>query len=170
MNDQPNRIWAPWRYDYLQSAVDKADGCFLCDAVAAGNDREHLLLHRDELVFIIMNLYPYNNGHLLVAPYRHVGELDELSSEESAALGEVTRKAVKWMNEAYQPQGYNIGLNLGRVAGAGLPDHLHWHIVPRWDGDHNFMPVLGYTKVISEGLLASYDRIRQVIDKGHENK
>ncbi|MCF7811030.1 HIT domain-containing protein [bacterium] len=162
--DNHDRIWAPWRLEYIHNDICKPNGCFLCEAAASDNDREKLLLHRDEHVFVIMNLYPYNNGHLLVAPYRHVGEIENLTTDEMLALGEVTRKAVRWMDKAYKPHGYNIGLNLGRVAGAGLPGHLHWHIVPRWDGDCNFMPVLGHVKVISEGLLAGYDRIRQVIE------
>ncbi|NQU05752.1 MAG: HIT domain-containing protein [Calditrichaeota bacterium] len=159
-----DRIWAPWRMEYIHNDVDKPNGCFLCEAVDSVNDREKLLLHRDEHVFTIMNLYPYNNGHLLVAPYRHVGEIEDLTTDEMSALGEVTRKAIRWMDKAYKPHGYNIGLNIGRVAGAGLPGHLHWHIVPRWDGDCNFMPVLGHVKVISEGLLAGYDRIKQIIE------
>jgi len=159
-----DRIWAPWRMEYIRADVHKPNGCFLCEAVASDDDRAKLLLHRDEHVFIIMNLYPYNNGHLLVAPYRHVGGIEDLTTDEMSALGEVTRKAVGWMDKAYKPHGYNIGLNLGKVAGAGLPDHLHWHIVPRWDGDCNFMPVLGHVKVISEGLLVGYDRIKQIIE------
>ncbi|MDP8239977.1 MAG: HIT domain-containing protein [Candidatus Hatepunaea meridiana] len=160
-----DRIAAPWRLEYIQSAVKHPSGCFLCEALDTNDDREKLVIHRDELVFLIMNLYPYNNGHLLVVPNRHIGELKDLTTDELTALGELTRKAVRWMDIAYEPHGYNIGLNLGRVAGAGLPGHLHWHIVPRWDGDTNFMPVLGCVKIISEGLKAGYDRIRQVIEE-----
>jgi len=165
LKNKLDRLWAPWRLEYIKSAVTRPDGCFLCEALASGNDREKLLLHRDKLTFVIMNLYPYNNGHLLVAPIRHVGGLDDLTTDELTALGEHTRRAVRWLDKAYTPHGYNIGLNLGRVAGAGLPDHIHWHIVPRWDGDTNFMPVLGGTKVIAEGLRASYDQIKKVIEE-----
>lgn len=165
MSDRLDRLWAPWRLEYIKSAVKEPDGCFLCEAVEAGNDRERLLLHRDELVFIIMNLYPYNNGHLLIAPYRHVGGLDDLSTDELNAISEVTRNAVRWLDMAFKPHGYNIGLNLGRAAGAGLPAHLHWHVVPRWDGDSNFMPVLGCVKVISDGLASTYDQLRKAIEQ-----
>ncbi len=165
MSDKLDRLWAPWRLEYIKSAVKGPDGCFLCEAAEAGNDRERLLLHRDELVFVIMNLYPYNNGHLLIAPYRHVGGLDDLSTDELNAISEATRKAVRWLDMAFKPHGFNIGLNLGRAAGAGLPAHLHWHVVPRWEGDSNFMPVLGCVKVISDGLASSYDELRKAIEE-----
>jgi ATP adenylyltransferase len=164
LSDEIGRLWAPWRLEYVESAVKESGGCFLCDALQAGDDRERLIVHRDALTFLIMNLYPYNNGHLLLAPHRHVGGLDDLTMDELTAVAELTRRAVKWLDIAYQPHGYNIGLNLGRVAGAGLPGHIHWHIVPRWDGDTNFMPVLGCAKVISEGLRAGFDRIRQAVE------
>jgi len=166
LSDEIGRLWAPWRCEYIESAVKEPDGCFLCEALQAGNDRERLILQHDELTFLIMNLYPYNNGHLLLAPNRHVGELDDLSTDELTAVAELTRQAVRWLDAVYKPHGYNIGLNLGRIAGAGLPGHIHWHIVPRWDGDTNFMPVLGCVKVISEGLRVGYDKIRQAIEKG----
>ena len=165
MSDKLDRLWAPWRLEYIKSTVKEPDGCFLCEAVKAGDDRERLLLHRDELVFIIMNLYPYNNGHLLIAPYRHVGTLDDLSTEELNAISDVTRKAVRWLERAFSPHGFNIGLNLGKAGGAGLPAHLHWHVVPRWDGDSNFMPVLGCVKVISDGLASTYDQLRRAIEE-----
>jgi len=151
--------------EYIDSVLKQPGGCFLCEAVNSGNDSERLILHRAELTFLIMNLYPYNNGHLLVVPYRHVGELDDLTGEELSEIGELTRKAVRWLDRAFHPDGYNIGLNLGRTAGAGLPGHIHYHIVPRWDGDSNFMPVLGCVKVISEGLAATYARIKKAIEE-----
>ncbi len=177
MTDKPQRLWAPWRLEYIQESVvaPKCD-CFLCEAVAHGavahgavashTDRERLLLHRDELTFVILNLYPYNNGHLLVAPYRHVGEMDDLTVDEMTELFTVTRKAVNWLKKAFNPNGFNIGINLGRVAGAGLPEHLHIHIVPRWDGDTNFMPVLGLAKVISQGLNSTYDDLKRAMEEG----
>lgn len=166
MKDKLGRLWAPWRLEYIQSAAEGSlSGCFLCDAVAAADDREHLVLHRSRLSFLVMNLYPYNNGHLLAAPRRHLAGLDDLTAAELSDLGEVVRKAVRWLDLAYRPHGYNIGLNLGRVAGAGLPGHLHYHIVPRWDGDTNFLPVLGVAKVVSEGLKSSYDRLIKVINE-----
>ena len=139
--------------------------CFLCDARETGADRDKLVLLCDDLALAIMNRYPYNNGHLLIAPNRHVGELDELDSQEILALFDLTRRAVGWLEKAYTPHGFNIGINLGRAAGAGLPGHLHVHIVPRWDGDTNFMPVLGGVKVVSEGLTSSYDVLRGIIDQ-----
>ena len=163
-------LWAPWRLEYIKTAVKEPDGCFLCEALSAENVRENLLLYRGEAAFVVMNLYPYNNGHLLVAPNRHVGEIHDLSSEELLAVNELTRTALKWLDRAYSPHGYNVGLNLGRAAGAGLPGHLHYHIVPRWDGDVNFMPVLGYTKVVSEGLQASYDKLREAIEELEDDR
>jgi ATP adenylyltransferase len=171
VTDKLDRLWAPWRLEYIKSAASKPDGCFICTAIEAHTDRENLVLHRDELGLVMMNLYPYNNGHLLVAPYRHVGTLDELETDEITALGLMLRKAVGWLERAYKPNGYNIGMNLGRIAGAGLPGHLHYHIVPRWDGDTNFMPVLGCAKVISEGLASSYDQIKRAMeDKRGQDK
>lgn len=164
MSEKRDILWAPWRLEYIKTAVKDPDGCFLCEAFEGDDDRESLLLYRAELAFCVMNLYPYNNGHLLIAPNRHVGDIQELTPEELLALNELTRFSLKWLDKAYSPHGYNVGLNLGRVAGAGLPEHLHYHVVPRWNGDVNFMPVLGFTKVVSEGLQASYDRLRQAIE------
>ena len=140
----------------------------MCEALNSSDDSKRFLLYRDKLAFVIMNLYPYNNGHLLVALNRHTGDLAELTTEELTALGELTRRAVQWLDAAYHPHGYNIGLNIGRVAGAGLPDHLHYHIVPRWDGDTNFMPVVGCAKVISEGLRAGYNRLKKAIEEDNQ--
>ncbi|MFH0766195.1 MAG: HIT domain-containing protein, partial [Calditrichota bacterium] len=135
------------------------------EALASSDDRAKLVIFRSARAFAVMNLYPYNNGHLLVAPHLHAGSLNELSREERNALFELTHRAVRWLEQVYHPHGFNIGLNLGLVAGAGLPGHLHVHIVPRWNGDTNFMPVLGETKVISEDLWDSYDRIKAVIQR-----
>ncbi len=162
--NEPNRLWAPWRLEYIKEATGTKPDCFLCEALGADEDRERLLLYRGEKSFVIMNRYPYNNGHLLIAPNRHVATLDELELDEMTQLFDLVRKATGWLTKAYSPQGFNIGINLGRVAGAGLPGHVHVHIVPRWDGDVNFMPVLGFTKVISEGLQSSWDQLRSVIE------
>ncbi len=164
IKDKPDRLWAPWRLEYIESAMRGPGGCFLCEAAGSSDDRKKLIIYRGELAFAVMNLYPYNNGHLLVAPYRHVGGLDKLTPEELSALGELTRTAVRWIDSSLEPDGYNIGLNLGRVAGAGLPEHIHIHIVPRWSGDANFMPVLCGTKVISEALASTYDKLKRAID------
>jgi ATP adenylyltransferase len=111
-----------------------------------------------------MNRFPYNSGHLLVAPVRHVGEMEEMTVEELTALSVTTKESIGWLKEVYSPHGYNLGMNLGRVAGAGLPGHIHVHIVPRWNGDANFMPIIGQTKVISEDLSSGYDRLLKVIE------
>ncbi len=165
MSDKPERLWAPWRLEYIRSAVRKPGECFLCEADSTDDDREKLVLHRENDSFVMMNLYPYNNGHLLVAPRRHVGDMDDLEIGELTSLFDLVRRATGWLKKAYNPDGFNIGINIGRVAGAGLPGHLHVHIVPRWNGDVNFMPVLGFTKVVSEGLQSSWDTLKKVIDE-----
>lgn len=165
MTDKQDRIWSPWRYTYIKEAVGPKTDCFLCEALEAHQDRERLLLYRGEQAFVIMNRFPYNNGHLLIAPNRHIGNLEDLEPDEMSELFELVRTAKGWLDKTYHPDGHNIGINIGRVAGAGLPGHLHVHIVPRWNGDVNFMPVLGFTKVISEGLQSSWDQIRKVIDE-----
>lgn len=160
-----DRLWAPWRAQYIQQSsgseptAKEADDCFLCRGLAGSQDRENLLVWRRRHCAVFLNRYPYNNGHLLVAPRVHRGRLEELEGPALVEPLETVRECVRVLDVMLTPQGYNIGLNLGKSAGAGLPGHLHWHIVPRWDGDTNFMPVLGETKVIVESLLAFYDRL-----------
>jgi ATP adenylyltransferase len=157
-----NRIWAPWRAHYIQSASASpqlARECFLCRGLASDQDRQNLIVERRTSSFVILNRYPYNNGHLLVAPRMHRGTLGELEGGDLLEPIETIQRMVAILDRMLQPQGYNIGLNQGHAAGAGLPGHLHWHIVPRWDGDTNFMPILGQTKVIVEGLHEFYDRL-----------
>jgi ATP adenylyltransferase len=159
-----DRLWAPWRAQYIKESSGKApsddDGCFLCRGLASGpeNDRENLLAWRGSHSAVFLNRYPYNNGHLLVAPLLHRGTLGELSGSDLSDPLETVRRVIGVLDRMLRPQGYNVGLNQGKSAGAGLPGHLHWHIVPRWDGDTNFMPVLGQTKVIVESLHEFYDR------------
>ncbi len=156
-----DRLWAPWRAQYILDASAKPaspDGCFFCLGLASDDDRENLLAYRGEHSAVFLNRYPYNNGHLLVAPRAHKGRLDELDDVELTGPVETLRWVVGALDRLMSPQGYNIGLNLGKSAGAGLPGHLHWHVVPRWDGDTNFMPVLGQSKVIVESLHQFYDR------------
>lgn len=156
-----DRIWAPWRAQYIQEssgATGEDTGCFLCRGVAADDDRGNLVAWRRPSSVVVLNRYPYNNGHLLVAPLAHKGTLEHLTEAELAEPLETIRRCIGVLDVMIRPQGYNVGLNLGRAAGAGLPGHLHWHIVPRWDGDTNFMPVLGGTKVIVESLNSFYDR------------
>jgi len=154
-------LWAPWRMIYIRrfSSEDRSE-CFLCKAAREKNDEENLVVFRGETCFVIMNRFPYNNGHLMVAPYRHVGSILELREEESAEIMSLLKLSVKALSEEYKPDGYNIGLNLGRVAGAGLADHIHFHVVPRWAGDTNFMPVISETKVIPEGLEETWRRLK----------
>jgi len=148
-----DQLWAPWRLDYIaKPAPAKPDECFICSGLAGTNDRQNLVALRTPLSAVVLNRFPYNNGHLLVAPRAHKGRLDELDSAEMLDLMETVSKMTALLQDLMKPDGFNIGLNLGKVAGAGLPGHLHWHIVPRWNGDTNFMPVLGDTKVISQSL------------------
>jgi len=155
------RIWAPWRAQYiLDSSSSPAENpCFICRGLSERDDRGNLIVWRGEHSVVVLNRFPYNNGHLLVAPSVHLGRLDELDGRDLIEPLETVRWMVGLLDRLLRPQGYNIGLNLGKAAGAGLPGHLHWHIVPRWDGDTNFMPVLGQTKVIVESLNAFYDRM-----------
>ena len=154
-------LWAPWRMEYVLEN-DKPDECIFCvgrDEDVADLERR-LILYTGELSMVIMNRYPYNNGHLLVAPMKHTGELDELDQEGMKDLMSVTRSTISILKEVMKPDGFNVGINLGLVAGAGVEDHLHIHIVPRWNGDTNFMAVLGQTRVMPEHLLETYRKLR----------
>jgi ATP adenylyltransferase len=143
---------------YIKGAT-KASGCLFCRTARSRKDKENLLLYRGRLCFAMMNRYPYNSGHLMVAPYRHVAALEELGDKESADLLRLAGKCLQVLNKAMKPEGYNVGMNLGRVAGAGVLGHLHLHIVPRWSGDTNFMPVLGSTKVVNEALEETFEKL-----------
>ncbi len=157
-----DRLWAPWRMEYILN--EKPDGCIFCLEAAEGEepDRERLVLRRDRRTFVMMNRYPYCNGHLLVSPYRHVGNIDGLETEEMLELFENVRICCDVMNKAFSPQGFNIGMNLGKAAGAGVDDHLHIHVVPRWTGDTNYMTVIADVRVMPENLSATYDRLRHL--------
>lgn len=163
------RLWAPWRFDYV-SKVDSAppspggSGSIFVDLPAQDNDVENLILFRGQTAFVIMNRYPYTSGHLMVAPYRHTAEMSELSDGELLEINQLVREAMRWIQSVYQPNGFNIGVNVGRAGGAGIPSHLHWHIVPRWNGDTNFMTTTGDTRVIPEALEVAYARLKAVID------
>ncbi|MBK5275125.1 MAG: HIT domain-containing protein [Desulfuromonadales bacterium] len=151
------RIWAPWRLSYVSnSRVDK--NCFFCPDCTGKSDRECLILARSDLSLIMLNRYPYTGGHLMVAPLRHTSELDDLSDAEMLDLMHMLRRAQALLQKVATPDGFNVGINLGRAAGAGLEEHLHIHIVPRWNGDSNFMTVVGDVRVIPDGLMAAYDR------------
>ncbi len=154
-------LWAPWRLSYITAPKEKppATGpeCFLCRAAAEADDRANLVVHRTELSVVVLNRFPYNNGHLLISPRAHKGRLDELTSDELLDLQLVMRKLIGILEKRMNADGFNVGLNLGRAAGAGVPGHLHWHIVPRWNGDQNFMAVTGDTHVISQSLETLYE-------------
>jgi ATP adenylyltransferase len=156
-----DQLWAPWRLSYVTAAKapKPQDPCFICQGLADTDDRKNLVALRTPLSTVFLNRFPYNNGHLLVAPRAHKGRLDELTSAELLETMETLRRLVGVLDAVMKPDGYNIGLNLGHTAGAGLPGHLHWHIVPRWNGDTNFMPVLADVKVIVQSLDALYELI-----------
>jgi ATP adenylyltransferase len=151
------RLWAPWRLEYIERA-DEQDGCVFCNALAL-DDEESLILHRGRGAFVLLNRFPYTSGHLMVAPVRHVGDYGELEDEEALEVHGLTRSALGALAQTYAPQGYNLGWNLGRVAGAGILDHVHLHVVPRWAGDTNFMPVLADTRVMPEALAETRRRL-----------
>ena len=146
-----DRLWAPWRMEFIRRGDDR-EGCFLCRAAAAKADRESLVVRRGESCFCVLNRYPYSNGHLLIAPYRHEGEIEVLSRTERGEVMSMMVEAKKALDGAVAPHGYNVGINLGRVAGAGLAEHFHLHIVPRWSGDTNFMTTVASAKVIPQAL------------------
>ncbi len=158
-----DRIWAPWRMAYIENA-DKAEGRIFCTFPAENRDEERLILLRGERAFVILNAYPYSNGHLMVTPYRHTANLDDLTDEEMLEMMALTRRAVNLLKAAFHPDGFNIGINMGRVAGAGIADHIHIHIVPRWNGDTNFMAVVGDVRVVPESLFSVYSRLKAKLD------
>ncbi len=158
------QLWAPWRISYITKAAGgENEPCFICAVEASSNDRENLVVHRTTFSIVILNRFPYNNGHLLVAPRRHQGKFEELTAAELLDNLETVRRMVTCLQETMRPDGFNVGLNLGRSAGAGLPGHLHWHIVPRWVGDTNFMPVLGDVKVISQSLDSLWELLTRYL-------
>jgi ATP adenylyltransferase len=155
-----DQLWAPWRLSYIaEPAAPKRDECFVCAGLAAGADRDNLIALRTSQSVVVLNRFPYNNGHLLIAPRAHKGQLHELEPGEMLEVMETLRRMVAVVQDLIKPDGFNIGLNLGRVAGAGLPGHLHWHLVPRWNGDTNFMPVLTDAKVISQSLDSFWEML-----------
>jgi ATP adenylyltransferase len=155
-----DRIWAPWRLDYVKDASkDSADECIFCVKPAEGDDQANLIVHRGSRCFVILNKYPYTNGHLMVAPYEHVGTLPQLDRETVAEMMLLAQESMRILEHTYSPHGYNVGFNQGRVAGAGVEHHIHMHVVPRWGGDTNFMPVLADTRVMPQTLEQSYDAL-----------
>jgi ATP adenylyltransferase len=151
------QIWAPWRIEYIRG--EKPDGCILCDKPKEDNDVVNYILYRGEKNFIILNAYPYNPGHLMVAPYRHVASLDGLTAAERHEHVDLVSRSIEVLREVFNPGGFNIGVNMGRIAGAGIDDHVHTHIVPRWQGDTNCMPVISDVRVIPEALAETYEKL-----------
>jgi ATP adenylyltransferase len=155
------RIWAPWRLAYVRAASEHPEQeCIFCAKPAAGDDEANLIVHRGEGCFVVLNLFPYTNGHLMVAPYEHVGLLPDLDAETVAEMMTLTQRAIMVLDNTFSPHGYNVGFNQGRVAGAGVEHHIHMHVVPRWGGDSSFMPVLADTRVMPQTLADSYRTLK----------
>jgi ATP adenylyltransferase len=155
------RIWAPWRLEYVKDAAkDNEDECIFCAKPAADDDEANLIVHRGQRCFVILNLFPYTNGHLMVAPYEHIAALQDLDADTVAEMMALAQAAMRRLEEVYAPHGYNVGFNQGRIAGAGFENHIHMHVVPRWGGDTNFMPVLADTRVMPQTLQQSYEALR----------
>ena len=165
-----DQLWAPWRLSYVTAPKPPKteDACFVCRAVESSEDRKNLLVHRGEHSIVLLNRFPYNNGHLLICPRRHEGTLEQLTQDELIDNVNTLRALMRALTALMSPEGFNVGLNLGAAAGAGLPGHLHWHVVPRWNGDTNFMPVLTETKVIVQSLDVLYERLTEQLRNGDE--
>jgi len=152
------QIWAPWRIEYIQ--MEKPEGCILCEKPGQKNDAVNYILYRGDKNFVIMNSYPYNPGHLMIAPYRHVASLEELADEELHEHFQIVSRSIKLLRRVFNPGGFNIGINMGKVAGAGIDTHVHTHVVPRWQGDTNFMPVISDARVVPEALAETYKKLK----------
>lgn len=162
------KLWSPWRSQYIDSFKDKLpkSSCFLCESMKLNAEDDHnILIYKGRQVFTILNLYPYNNGHLMVVPFAHKADLHSLSDEENLEIIQQLKLSTKALEEVLKPEGFNIGTNIGKASGAGVDDHIHFHIVPRWNGDTNFMPVLGEVKVISQDLLATKKNLQSAFKK-----
>jgi ATP adenylyltransferase len=159
------RIWAPWRLEYVKDAAkDNEDECIFCAKPAADHDEANLIVHRGQRCFVILNLFPYTNGHLMVAPFEHTAALQDLDPDTVAEMMALAQAAMRRLQEVYAPHGYNVGFNQGRIAGAGFENHIHMHVVPRWGGDTNFMPVLADTRVMPQTPQQSYEALRGGFD------
>lgn len=154
-------MFTPWRYEYV-SHVDEQEGCIFCDKVREDSDRKNLIVHRGENCFAILNLYPYASGHMMIAPYEHTGTIEDLDSETLAEMMDFCKRAMKALREAYSPEGFNVGINIARVAGAGIYEHVHMHVVPRWAGDANFMPVCAGVKVLPLDLDTVWQKMKEL--------
>ena len=157
-------IWTPWRYQYIATADRSHDGCVFCHAPAAGDDERMLIVHRGKKNYIILNRYPYTSGHALIVPYVHIGTLPDLEPSAGAEMMEMAQTLERALESLYHPQGYNLGMNIGGAAGAGIAGHLHMHILPRWTGDTSFMTTVGETRLEPEDLSITYQRLRQALE------
>lgn len=153
-------LWTPWRSTYMKSSK-QASGCIFCDAISRDEDKETLIAYRGQHTFVILNRYPYTSGHLMIAPYAHISSLNEATQEALDEMMSLTRQAERVLAEGYHPDGMNLGMNLGRAAGAGIADHIHLHVLPRWNGDANFMTTVADTRIIPESLDDTYSKIKQ---------
>ena len=153
-------IWSPWRYRYI-AAADDGKGCVFCRALKSGDDQASLIVHRARRNFVILNLFPYTSGHLMIVPYAHIASLSDIDEATTSEMMELAKQAQRAIESEYHPDGFNIGLNLGRAAGAGVAEHIHLHVVPRWSGDANFVSVVGETRVLPEELKATFDRLKK---------
>ncbi|MHB1001789.1 MAG: HIT family protein [Armatimonadota bacterium] len=159
-----DRLSAPWRMEYIEQS-DKKPGCIFCVLPAENDDEKNLILYRGEHSFLMMNSFPYNPGHLMVAPYKHTADMYELDDDVLLEINHLVRFSVKLLTAQCGPDGFNLGVNIGRTAGAGVLDHIHWHIVPRWNGDTNFMPVTAETRVLPESLQATYCKLKKKLEE-----
>ena len=152
-------LWAPWRIKYILGK--KGKDCIFCKAVKSKNDKKNMVLERKKHCFVMLNKYPYNNGHLMIIPYKHTGKIEDIDTDTLTEMMETVQEYVKKMKKIMKAEGFNIGINIGRIAGAGIDEHVHLHIVPRWSGDNNFMPVIGKIKVISESFDSVYEKLKK---------
>jgi len=158
------RLWAPWRMSYL--TAEREEGCVFCTRPKEDKsfDKDDLVLYRGKYCYVIMNLYPYNNGHCMVVPYQHTGDFTDLNDDEMLELMQLAKMTINVFKKVFNPEGFNTGFNIGKAAGAGIREHIHFHVLPRWVGDTNFMPVLGETRVISEHIHDTYDKLKEAFD------
>lgn len=170
----PCRLHAPWRMEYIEQFGAPASGCIFCEKPREDHDQENYILYRGQFNFIILNRYPYNNGHLMIIPYQHTSKLSSLTSETQIEMFHLTTLATEVLTNVSCPDGFNIGMNIGRTAGAGIAEHIHMHVVPRWNGDNNFMPVIGNTRVLPESLERTWEKLHkafsEIIDEPREER
>ena len=162
MSEEPARLWTPWRMAYIKGPKPKDEGCIFCEKVKEADDAKNYILYRGKLGYLMLNLYPYANGHMMAIPYRHVANLDELTVEETSEMMQLAQRGIRALRCLMRPEGFNVGINMGKIAGAGVADHVHLHVVPRWAGDTNFMPVLADVRLIPELLEQTYQGLLDV--------